>query len=60
MSKWLSAGMAALGFMAVAAAESAGHVIDAFQEAGEKAWRVGEVVKGDGEAKVVYRGNLKL
>ena len=49
-----------LGFMAVVAAESAGHVIDAFQEAGEKAWRVGELVKGDGEAKVVYRGALKL
>jgi len=49
-----------LGFMAVVAAESAGHVIDAFQEAGEKAWRIGELVKGDGEAKVVYRGSLKL
>jgi phosphoribosylformylglycinamidine cyclo-ligase len=49
-----------LGFMAIVAAESAGTVIDAFQEAGETAWRVGELVKGDGEAKVVYRGNLKL
>jgi phosphoribosylformylglycinamidine cyclo-ligase len=49
-----------LGFMAVVAAESAGHVIDAFQEAGEKAWRVGELVKGDGDATVGYRGALKL
>ncbi|MBL6939935.1 MAG: phosphoribosylformylglycinamidine cyclo-ligase [Alphaproteobacteria bacterium] len=49
-----------LGFMAVVAADSAGHVIDAFQEAGEKAWRVGELVRGEGEAKVVYRGSLKL
>ncbi|MBV9418325.1 MAG: phosphoribosylformylglycinamidine cyclo-ligase [Alphaproteobacteria bacterium] len=49
-----------LGFMAVVAAASAGHVIDAFQEAGEKAWRVGELVKGDGEARVNYRGTLKL
>lgn len=49
-----------LGFMAVVAAESAGHVIDAFQEAGEKAWRVGTLVRGDGPAKVVYRGSLKL
>ncbi|MBS0472738.1 MAG: phosphoribosylformylglycinamidine cyclo-ligase [Proteobacteria bacterium] len=49
-----------LGFMAVVAAEKAGQVIDAFQEAGEKAWRVGELVAGDGEAKVVYRGSLKL
>ncbi|MEI9991536.1 MAG: phosphoribosylformylglycinamidine cyclo-ligase [Rhizomicrobium sp.] len=49
-----------LGFMAVVAEESSGHVIDAFQEAGEKAWRVGALVQGEGEAKVVYRGSLKL
>ncbi|HUO90196.1 MAG TPA: phosphoribosylformylglycinamidine cyclo-ligase [Rhizomicrobium sp.] len=49
-----------LGFMAVVAAEHAGHVIDAFQEEGEKAWRVGTLVRGEGEAKVVYRGTLKL
>ncbi|MGH8324863.1 MAG: AIR synthase-related protein, partial [Steroidobacteraceae bacterium] len=47
-----------LGFMAVVAAESAGHAIDAFQEEGEKAWRVGTLVPG--EAKVGYRGALKL
>jgi phosphoribosylformylglycinamidine cyclo-ligase len=49
-----------LGFMAVVAEESSGHVIDAFQEAGEKAWRVGALAAGAGEAKVAYRGALKL
>ena len=49
-----------LGFIAIVAAESAGHVIDAFQENGEKAWRVGQLIPGEGEAKVVYRGALKL
>jgi phosphoribosylformylglycinamidine cyclo-ligase len=49
-----------LGFMAIVAAESAGHVIDAFQEEGEKAWRIGTLVLGEGEAKVRYRGTLKL
>jgi phosphoribosylformylglycinamidine cyclo-ligase len=49
-----------LGFMAIVAAEASGHVIDAFQEAGEKAWRVGTLVAGDGAAKVTYKGALKL
>jgi len=49
-----------LGFMAIVAVEQSGHVIDAFQEAGEKAWRIGALVPGEGEAKVVYRGSLKL
>ena len=49
-----------LGFMAIVAAESAGQVIDAFQESGEKVWRVGQLIPGEGEAKVVYRGALKL
>ena len=49
-----------LGMIAVAAAEGAGHVIDAFQQTGHKAVRVGKIVsnKGAGEAKVVYRGTL--
>ena len=38
----------------------AGSVIDAFQEAGDKAARIGKLVAGSGEAKVVYRGALKL
>jgi phosphoribosylformylglycinamidine cyclo-ligase len=49
-----------LGLIAIVAPESAGHVIDAFQESGDKAIRVGELVTGDGEAKVVYTGALKL
>ncbi|HWD27296.1 MAG TPA: phosphoribosylformylglycinamidine cyclo-ligase [Rhizomicrobium sp.] len=49
-----------LGFMAVVSEECSGHVIDAFQGAGEKAWRIGALVLGDGEAKVVYKGALKL
>jgi phosphoribosylformylglycinamidine cyclo-ligase len=49
-----------LGMMAVVAAESAGHVIDAFQESGEKAMRVGHLIAGEAEAKVIYKGALKL
>ncbi len=49
-----------IGMVAVAGAENAGHVIDAFQEAGDRAVRIGKLVAGDGEAKVVYRGALKL
>jgi phosphoribosylformylglycinamidine cyclo-ligase len=49
-----------LGFMAVVAADHAGHVIDAFQQEGEKAWRVGTLVRSDGEPKVTYQGALKL
>ncbi|SRR5579885_485094 len=48
-----------IGLVAVVAAEQAGHVIDAFQESGEKAWRIGMLVSGDGEAKVRYTGVLK-
>ena len=49
-----------IGLNAVVAEKSAGHVIDAFQESGERAYRIGHLVKGDGEAKVRYRGTLKL
>lgn len=49
-----------LGLMAVVAAESADPVIEAFQESGDKAWRVGVLARGDGEAKVTYTGALKL
>jgi phosphoribosylformylglycinamidine cyclo-ligase len=49
-----------LGLMAIVAPESAGHVIDALQEAGEKAFRVGHLVESEGEAKVTYKGALKL
>ncbi len=49
-----------LGLIAIVAPESAGHVIDAFQEGGEKAMRVGHLIAGEGEAKVTYKGVLKL
>jgi len=49
-----------IGMVAVADAKDAGHVIDAFQEAGDKATRIGKLVAGSGEAKTVYRGALKL
>jgi len=49
-----------LGMIAVVAPEQAGHVIDAFQECGDKALRIGHLVHGDHDVKVVYRGTLKL
>lgn len=49
-----------IGMVAVADEKNAGHVIDAFQEAGDRAVRIGKLVPGSGEAKVVYRGALKL
>jgi phosphoribosylformylglycinamidine cyclo-ligase len=49
-----------IGMVAVADEKHAGHVIDAFQEAGDKAARIGKLVAGSGEAKTVYRGALKL
>src|SRR6185295_16735878 len=36
-----------LGLIVVVAAESAGHIIDAFQESGEKAVRIGALVAGE-------------
>ncbi|HEY2836448.1 MAG TPA: phosphoribosylformylglycinamidine cyclo-ligase [Rhizomicrobium sp.] len=49
-----------LGLVAVVSAKASGHVIEAFQQSGDKAVRIGHVVAGAGEAKVVYRGALKL
>ncbi len=49
-----------IGMIAVTDVATSGHVIDAFQESGDKAMRIGHLVRGDGEAKVVYRGSLKL
>jgi phosphoribosylformylglycinamidine cyclo-ligase len=49
-----------IGMVAVADEEHAGAVIDAFQEAGDKAVRIGKLIAGSGEAKVIYRGALKL
>jgi phosphoribosylformylglycinamidine cyclo-ligase len=49
-----------IGMIAVTDVQTSGHVIDAFQESGDKAMRIGHLVRGDGEAKVVYRGTMKL
>ena len=49
-----------IGLVAVVAEKDAGHVIDAFQTGGDKAVRLGTLVPGAGEPKVVYRGTLKL
>jgi phosphoribosylformylglycinamidine cyclo-ligase len=49
-----------LGLIVVVASESAGRVIDALQESGEKAVRIGALIAGDGDAKVVYKGALRL
>ena len=49
-----------IGLVVIADAEKAGHVIDAFGAAGEHASRIGKLVNSDGEAKVTYRGMLKL
>jgi phosphoribosylformylglycinamidine cyclo-ligase len=49
-----------IGMVAVADPARAGHIIDAFQECGDRATRIGHLVPGEGEAKVVYRGTLKL
>jgi len=49
-----------LGLIAVVSENSAGKVIDAFQDSGERAMRIGTLVAGDGEAKVRYKGALKL
>jgi phosphoribosylformylglycinamidine cyclo-ligase len=49
-----------IGLVAVVAESAAGHVIDAFQNSGDKAVRMGKLIPGSGEAKVVYRGALKL
>jgi len=49
-----------IGLVAVVAEKDSGHVIDAFQTCGDKAVRLGKLVPGSGEAKVVYRGTLKL
>ena len=49
-----------IGMVAVADEKNAGQVIDAFQAAGDRAVRIGKLIAGSGEAKVVYRGALKL
>jgi phosphoribosylformylglycinamidine cyclo-ligase len=49
-----------IGLVAVVTEKYSGHVIEAFQQSGDKAMRLGHVVAGAGEAKVIYRGTLKF
>jgi phosphoribosylformylglycinamidine cyclo-ligase len=49
-----------IGMVVVADANRAGHIIDAFQESGDRATRIGTLVAGEGEPKVRYHGALKL
>ena len=49
-----------IGLVAVVAEKYSGHVIEAFQQCGDRAVRIGHVAAGAGEAKVIYRGTLKL
>ncbi len=49
-----------IGMVAVVPEKCSGRVIEAFQQCGDRAMRLGHLVPGEGEAKVVYRGTLKL
>jgi phosphoribosylformylglycinamidine cyclo-ligase len=49
-----------IGLIAVVSEKVSGHVIEAFQQGGDKAMRLGHLIPGSGEAKVVYRGALEL
>jgi phosphoribosylformylglycinamidine cyclo-ligase len=49
-----------IGMVAVADPDRAGHIIDAFQECGDRAMRLGTLVAGTVEPVVRYRGALKL
>lgn len=49
-----------LGLMVIVAQDKADAAVAAFNANGESARVVGQLIKGDGEGKVVYRGALKL
>jgi phosphoribosylformylglycinamidine cyclo-ligase len=49
-----------IGLIAVVAEENADAAITAFNRNGESATRIGQLVPGEGEAKVRYKGKLKL
>ncbi|HKD46525.1 MAG TPA: phosphoribosylformylglycinamidine cyclo-ligase [Rhizomicrobium sp.] len=48
-----------IGLVAIVDERNSGHVIEAFQQSGDKAVRLGHLIPGDGP-KVVYRGTLRL
>jgi phosphoribosylformylglycinamidine cyclo-ligase len=49
-----------IGLVAVAAADKTEAALAAFRAKGESAFVIGKLVPGEGEAKVQYRGTLKL
>ena len=51
-----------IGMVAICSDTNANSVIDAFQASGQSASRIGKLIAGvpDGEAKVAYRGTLKI
>lgn len=49
-----------LGLIAVCDADKAGHALDAFGMAGERAYRIGRLVRSDGSSGVHYQGALSL
>jgi phosphoribosylformylglycinamidine cyclo-ligase len=49
-----------VGLVAVVAQECADDAVIAFNANGERAMKIGRLIAGEGEAKVVYRGALKL
>ncbi|HEY1961427.1 MAG TPA: phosphoribosylformylglycinamidine cyclo-ligase [Rhizomicrobium sp.] len=49
-----------IGLISVCSEKAAGHVIDAFQENGDRATRLGHLVLGPGEPRVRYTGALKI
>jgi phosphoribosylformylglycinamidine cyclo-ligase len=49
-----------IGMVAIVCADDADATLRAFNDAGERAFRIGTLIKGDGESKVIYRGALKF
>ncbi|MDT8451624.1 MAG: AIR synthase-related protein, partial [Gammaproteobacteria bacterium] len=44
-----------IGMAIIVAEEDAGNIISAFNAAGEKAWRLGEIVQSSGKADVIFK-----
>ena len=44
-----------IGMAVIVAEEDAGNTIKAFNDAGEKAWRLGEIVQSSGKANVIFK-----